>query len=191
MVSKTTELPLKMLISTEELKKTMGASEQSSDQSSTAYIILQNNKLHAQFLVQKEESCDLQKQLEDMEIEVDSLTRSRNCLQGYVKNEVELAQNYKSLLKSTNKITKQLFNHLYISFAFHLIIMIIIMLISSHQKAVMGVVLAYIMMNSVFQMKQAQRFIGETKSPENKKYSDGIKKIEQSNTYIQELIDNI
>jgi hypothetical protein len=187
MVSSTTEVPLKMLISTDEIRKTLLPV---SEQTSTEYIILQNNKLHARLLSNKEESMHLQQQIDELELEVDSLTRTRTSLQGYVKNEVELAENWKSLAKSHKYIHSKIAMHSNVMTILNILIMILSMLIPNHTWVVC-ILICNITITMFIQVNAYTNFKKQENSPANNKIIETIKKTELSNTYIQELIDNI
>ena len=72
------------------------------DDQTTAYIILQNSKYQSMIENITNENIELKRQADDQESELDSLSRSKTCLQGYVKNEYEFAQNWKLMSNATN-----------------------------------------------------------------------------------------
>lgn len=187
-MSNTTELPMKMLISTEELRSKL--SSVSSDQASSEYIIMQNNKLHAQLASEKEQMVELNKQIEEFEEEVDSLTKSRTCLQGYVKNEVELAQNWKKLA-NIHKKSAQDGNAYTNGVVCTYMITLILLLLLQNQTVKFWILVTNVIALMYVHTKEVHKCRVLTNSPEKKKLIASIKKTEQSNTYIQELIDNI
>lgn len=59
------------------------------------YIIAMNNELHSKFAKVSAELIVAESQCEDLETEVDQITKSRNLLTGYLKNDIEVARNMK------------------------------------------------------------------------------------------------
>jgi hypothetical protein len=191
-MSNETEVPLKMLISTEDINKHL---RPISDTTSIEYIILQNNKLHALLSQRTENLFELRKTIEELENEVDSLTKSRTCLQGYLKNEVELAQNWKKMTdiyKDNEVDTFKYALHSTYTFLLLWIFMMISYIYDFNTQLYIYGFITLSMSNIVYmcsneydrkhKLYHSSDFIG---------LKESIHKIEKSNMYIQELVDNI
>lgn len=70
---------------------------ESTDKTSTAYIIFQNDRLHARVKELEDEVCNLTAEKEELENDNESLETSKTSLKGYVNNQAEY-----------NKLSKQL-----------------------------------------------------------------------------------
>lgn len=82
------------------------------------YIILQNNSLLKEVSKLKQELNENKTQCEEFEEEVDSITRSRNALQSYLKNQHENIVLMNLLQENTEKGYQQMLYVLYFMIAF-------------------------------------------------------------------------
>lgn len=180
--------PIKMYFTTNELNKEVLPK----DNSSTAYIILQNNKLHAHVKHLEKQINMLEHEKNTAEDEVDSLTKSRTCLQGYMKNELEYAENWKTVSIIYNE---QLFRYLDVclkALLLNVCYMIILSFCPYDFKIKLTFTTVYITMMGYYCCTNLFHIYHcHTKYDALVELKKNIAKIEKSNLYIQDLIDNI
>ena len=97
------QLPVNMYFSSNGIREQVLTKENPSME----YIIFQNNELHTKLSNLKDEYNELEVEKNEKEEEVDGLTKSRTTLQGYVKNEYELAMNWRKLSNIYEKSLKK------------------------------------------------------------------------------------
>jgi cell division septum initiation protein DivIVA len=104
----------------QQLMKDLGVDNPSSSVASATeqYIILQNNSLMKEVSELKQELNETKTQCEEFEEEVDSITRSRNALQSYLKNQHESIEFMNLLQENTEKGYQQILCVLYFIIAF-------------------------------------------------------------------------
>ena len=177
-----------VLTNDNELKKEV----LSKNDPTTAYIILQNRKYQEMIEAITNENISIKQTLEEQENELDSLSKSKTCLQGYIKNEYEYAQNWKFITSFHKDMELKAVQMISISIFVHLIAMSIGMILVSDIKYLKMYI---VVINSIFVFvctKYAFTIYSTMyQNKEIKKIMDEIKKIEKSNLYIQDLIDNI
>lgn len=161
------------------------------DNSSTAYIIFQNNELHTKIEEMKTELNEVTVERDEKESEIDSLTKTRTCLQGYVKNEYELAMNWKTLATFYEKQNTFYEKKWCLSYLINALLIILLTFIQSFQIRVTIVslyvpLMLYFNTKYVLVMKHAEKKEDNVKDAKEK-----IEKINKSNIYIEELVDNI
>ncbi len=76
------------------------------DDTSTAYIIFQNNAIQAKYTSLLKDHENIKNDRDLLEEDNDRLQKSKTCLQGYVKNEYIRAGCYKGLLKVYKEANK-------------------------------------------------------------------------------------
>ena len=183
------EVPIKMYFSTNELKKDVLAHN---DNTSTAYIIMQNRKLHARVKELEQQINDVEVEKNAAEDEVDSLTKSRTCLQGYIKNELEYAENWKTV---SNIYNEQLNRYLDVCLKYLFLNMFYILLLAFCPfkiRVKLTLTVAYITMMLYYcGINLYSIYNNHTKDDVLVEVKKNIQKIEKSNLYIQDLIDNI
>ena len=161
------------------------------DNSSTAYIIFQNNELHTKLEELKKELNEVTVDRDEKESEIDGLSRTRTCLQGYVKNEYELAMNWKTVATFYEKQVNIYEKKWCMSYMINTLFMIMMTFIQSFQFRVTFVCL-YVPFMFYLNTKYVIMMKNESKKDETVKDSkDKIEKINKSNIYIEELVDNI
>jgi hypothetical protein len=180
------ETPIKMFFSTSEIQQKV----LTRDDASIAYIIMQNNELHTKVSEFKNKVILLRCANDEFEIEVESLTKTRTCLQGYMKNEVELANKWKLISNTYEKELKSYLHAwtvcIYISMLFYVMNSIIRNI--EFRLAITFIYIPTFLYYVIVELNRIKKnYINDTIS-EAKIFID---KIEKSNTYIQDLIDNI
>ena len=182
------EIPVKMYFTTNELKKDVLPK----DNSSTAYIIMQNNKLHACVKDLERQLSECENDKRTAEDEVDSLTKSRTCLQGYMKNELEYAENWKTV---ANIYQSQLNRYIDVIVKALLLNMFYIILLSICPYSIrikITLTMMYLTMMGYYCGNNLYNiYFNHTKHHALLEVNKEITKIEKSNLYIQDLIDNI
>lgn len=73
------------------------------------YIITMNNELQSKYAKASAELIVLGHERDDLEMEVDQLTKSRNLLTGYLKNEIEVTRNQRVVEGKLKTIAKATF----------------------------------------------------------------------------------
>lgn len=182
------EIPVKMYFTTNEIKKDI----LTKDNSTTEYIILQNNKLHAYVkdLERKLNECETEKK--EAEDEVDSLTKSRTCLQGYMKNELEYAENWKKVANIYNTQLKRYTDIAVTSLFLNLFYIVLLSVCPYSIRIKLTLTTMYITMMTYYcGMNLYNIYYHHTKHHSLIDVKKEITKIEKSNLYIMDLIDNI
>jgi hypothetical protein len=159
-----------------------------SDNKSMDYIIMCNNELQTKFQALLQENQEIKEQIADLEEEVDSLSKARTVLQGYMKNELE----YATCWSNNCNVYKELFyQSIWIVLA-HMVMQLCVM---------MTITVLPIEYETLFIRIYASIYIVVStcnlrtiyNAPESltKKNTETILKIEKANQYIMDLIDNI
>ena len=179
--------PVNMFFSTNEIKKNVIPQEDKS----TSYIIFQNNELHTKLEELKKEMIETNEEKNEMETEISSLTRARTCLQGYVKNEFELANNWKQLASSYKEFLVKFEKGWAISMILNLFFMILVSMIGKYSVRI-TVTSLYIPSAFIINANKIRKFhLGWNCDENNKELIERNNKIDKSNIYIEDLIDNI
>lgn len=161
------------------------------DDKSTSYIIFQNNELHTKLETLKKEMTEVNEEKMEMETEIDSLTRSRTCLQGYVKNEFELASNWKFMASSYKDHLEKFEKAWVISGLINLLFMVLFSMIGSFSLRITAVSLYIPTTFTLTAIHIYELHKGWSTDEKNKETLESIEKINKSNAYIQDLVDNI
>lgn len=181
-------IPLKMYFTTNEIKKDILNKENAS----TEYIILQNNRLHMYVKTLENSLNDLETEKNNANDEVDSLTKTRTCLQGYMKNEVEYAVNWKSVAQIYNDQLLKYYNICIKSLILSYIYMILITICPFQLNIKIPLTTIYMTTLAYYTGKNLTYiYHAHTKCDVLLKLKEEITKIEKNNMYIQDLIDNI
>ena len=161
------------------------------DDQTTAYIILQNSKYQSMMEEVVNENIELKRLMENQENELDSFSRSKTCLQGYVKNEYEFAQNWKLM----SNYYKNLHDNTFITMNASLVVYMFVTMIGMLLPTMNHIRIFICVLNSGFAVGYGRylyyMFKTHYKNIEIQKITAEIAKIEKSNMYIQDLIDNI
>jgi hypothetical protein len=109
-VSKQSTQPVNFYFGNLETSGLIGEVSETSNKTSTNYIILQNDFLHNRVKELEDEVSDLSKQVEELEDDNESLEISKTSLKGYIKNQGEFNRLSKNLVEiydnSINNISK-------------------------------------------------------------------------------------
>lgn len=183
------EQHIKMVLTSEnELKKEV----LSKDDPTTSYIILQNRKYQEMIEGITNENITMKKDLEEQENELDSLMKSKTCLQGYIKNEYEYALNWKFMANFYKEIQDNSFKLISLFVIGNLIsIWIGLIAITDLYYLKIYISFANLIFMVVFAKYMFMIHFTLNKNKEINKIMEEIKKIEKSNQYLQDLIDNI
>ena len=181
------QLPVNMYFSSNGIREQVLTKENPSME----YIIFQNNELHTKLSNLKDEYNELEVEKNEKEEEVDGLTKSRTTLQGYVKNEYELAMNWRKLSNIYEKSIKK-YEKLWILSVSLNILLVILMSFIFNNNLRFTLLFVYLSTYAYFNGKKVYELRNYFKENEiiiNSK--NEIKKINKGNAYIQELIDNV
>ena len=182
-----TEIPIKMFISQSEINEVMKKDDQV-----TAYIILQNNILIQKQIELIKENCEIINQKEELEMYTDRLEKSKICLQGYVRNEHELVLKYKTLYDLQNRVYNEFCTEFVITHVVPFTLFTIMPFILFINVYMLMMVYIVSLITHVLIIGCSYKYInGLKKSKKITEILDEIKKISQSNVYIDDLIDNI
>lgn len=179
--------PVQMFFSTNDIKKNVIPKEDTS----TSYIIFQNNELHTKLQELKNEMNEVNEEKADMENEISSLTRARTCLQGYVKNEFDLARCWKTLALSYKDHIVKFEKVCVISCLINLLFMVLLSMIGNFSLRITAVSLYVPTVFALTAVHIHRLHVGWNKNEKNTETLATIKKIDTSNLYLQELVDNI
>lgn len=156
------------------------------DNKAVEYIIFQNNTILSELIEKNTKIKELENEREDLEEEIDSLTRSRTCLQG-------ISKNYYELFEMESKKNKLIYNG-FILFSLYVLSMNIIQSISMILSSVFGkyefefkciLTLIIFILHIIYYSTIFNKYILNTK------LNDSIKKLKSSIKNIDELIDNM
>lgn len=156
------------------------------DNKAVEYIIFQNNTILSELIEKNMTIKKLESEHEDLEEEVDSLTRSRTCLQG-------ISKNYYELYEMVNKKNNMIYNG-FIIFSIYALSINIIYSVAMMSSSGLGkydvqfkciVTLIIFISNIVYYYKLFSNYIV------NENLNNAIKKLKNANKNIDELIDNM
>lgn len=161
------------------------------DDKSTAYIILQNNILHSKHLELLIDIKNLNNEKDDLENLNDNLSRGKSCVQGIAKNQYLLSQEKDKEIYYYKKYINELYNDKLKTMHFMCIPYLLIIL--SNFITYKGQLTLVVLVLS----GQLNLYISQNKWKKNIdthkdiiKITDEIKKLDQSNEHLHELIDN-
>jgi len=174
----------RMFIDTEKVDKVL----QRQENKPMEYIILMNNELQSKYENEKVEKVKLEQINEELEEEIDSLSKTRTALQGYMKNEIEYAKAW----MSNCTIYKEWYYYVVLNIVLHVIIQLCVIAILStipveyERLFIMFYTPLYIIMSTC-------SVIGMYNTPKELTLINdkNILQIEKANVYIMDLIDNI
>lgn len=159
-----------------------------SDNKSMDYIIMCNNELQTKFQALLKENQEIKEQIADLEEEVDSLSKARTVLQGYMKNELE----YATCWSNNCNVYKELFyQSIWIVLA-HMVMQLCVMMTITALPIEYETLFTRIYA-SIYIVVSTCNLRAIYNAPESltKKNTETILKIERANQYIMDLIDNI
>lgn len=155
----------------------------------TAYIIYQNNHLTARISEVLLENATLQNEKEELEEFCDKLEKTRTCLQGYIKNEHDHAKKYKELSKlylACNTETQKL----YVPFHVVIITYMLVSFILQMSNVIAATAIACFLGGHIFFVVMIYNNTNQHIHKSTELLAE-LKKTEQSNVYLDDLIDNM
>ena len=160
------------------------------DDPTTHYIILQNQKYQILLETLTNENVQLKLQIEEQENEIDSLTKGKVCLQGYMKNEYEFAQNWKQLSYCYQSFGTKMHSWFNLITTLYTTLMLASILINDLLVIRIFIGVCTIVYGVAY-INESINFYRVVKSDNIMTIKKQIEKIEKSNQYILDLIDNI
>lgn len=181
---------IKMFISQPEIDEVMKKDDQA-----TAYIILQNSVLVQKTMDLIKEKDTIEQEKEELESYNDRLEKTRTCLQGYVRNEHDMVLKYKKLYEFERNMYVEYRNEFMITQIVPIIVFIIGLFgrtiytlnIYFTSTVYIGFLSAYL----VIIYSTNEYLYNKRHCKEIKEILEDIAKTTQSNTYIDDLIDNM
>lgn len=159
------------------------------DDSSTAYIIYQNNIIQGKYHKLISEYNELKNEKDTLEEDNDRLEKSKTCLQGHVKNEFIKATCYKELLTNTTEMLSEQMKMFLICNLVSILYMIVPFMNLSHHYSLV-LILTIVTVHTSIIMKGYEKMVEMKKDEKIKKIEDEITEIEKSSKLIEELVDN-
>jgi hypothetical protein len=181
---------IKMFLSQSEIDEVM-----KKDDNATAYIIQQNSVLVQRNMDLIQKCNELENEKEELESFNDRLEKTRTCLQGYVRNEHDMVIKYKKLYEYQNNT----FNVYHREFIYTQSIPIIMFILTLFGKYLYNINYMFLVTVNVLFMSFHCLIIYSTyiylhkirNTREIKEILEDIVKTKQSNSYIDDLIDNM
>ena len=159
------------------------------DDSSTAYIIFQNNAIQAKFTNLLQEHEIVKNDRDSLEEDNDRLQKSKTCLQGYVKNEFIRAGCYKSLLKVNKEANKYRYQMILVgNLASVVYAMIALCNVTLYSKFI--VITGTATVHAFYFYKQFMKAKALVDKGTLREYTREISEIEKSSKLLEDLIDN-
>lgn len=174
----------KMFIDTQKVDKVL----QHQENKPMEYIIMMNNELQSKYEKEKDEKVNLEKINEELEQEIDNLSKTRTALQGYMKNEIEYAKAW----KSNYDTYKEWYYYVVLNVVLHVFIQLTVIMIMT--TIPVEYERLFIMFYTPFYMIVSTcGVIGMYNTPKELTLNNNknIAIIEKANLYIMDLIDNI
>lgn len=151
------------------------------------YIMFQNNELLGLNKELNRKIAELSNENEELEHEVDSITKARLNLQGHVKNFHELSKYEKEIADNYLKGVVQFAYNYLLCFSIQMFVLIVTLNIQDEYKITFAC--------TTYSVYSVYKFISIRKIYKDYLVNTSIKrkidKINQANDHIQELIDNI
>lgn len=157
------------------------------DNSSTEYIILQNNVLQSKYTKLIEEKKLNEQLLEEKDYDIESLEKSKTCLQGYVKNQYEVIDNLKNLIVKTEFLSNK-WKHYYLISMFLPAPIMILNFFELPIEFIIGLMVGYVTMQLGINFEIIKT--SKKKEKELEELKEIINSIDKTNEYLDELIDN-
>lgn len=188
--SRTREAPeIKMFISQPEIDEVM-----KKDDNATAYIIQQNSVLVQRTMDLIKQCDELEKEKDELESYNDRLEKTRTCLQGYVRNEHDMALKYKKLYNYQNSV----FNMYHEEFMYSQLVPIALLLLGLLVQSVclnyvfvMSLYIGFVSLHCIIVYSSYVYLHKKRNNEYVKEILEDIAKTKQSNTYIDDLIDSM
>ena len=181
---------IKMFISQPEIDEVMKKDDQV-----TAYIIHQNSVLVQKTMDLIKEKDAIEDEKDELESYNDRLEKTRTCLQGYVRNEHDMALKYKKLYE----FERSMYVEYRKEFIITQLVPLLMFIIGLFGRTVCNLNIyfistLYIILVSTYLLiiySTNEYLYDKRHSKEIKEILEDITKTTQSNTYIDDLIDNM
>lgn len=188
MTSKTQKTPINLFIKQSEIDDKV----LTKNDSSTAYIILQNNVLQTKHAHLVSSYNQLKSEKEGVDDDCEKLEKAKTCLQGLVKNENSRADNYKKLFGNSelgiSRMIKLFFTCNIISVLYFFVPFVPF---DTNQYYRLSLALTIMVIHATVICKGAmQLYVIFFNNEEVKTAKYENDEIEKSNKYLDELIDN-
>tara|TARA_B110000037_G_scaffold57559_1_gene70194 strand:+ start:6917 stop:7477 length:561 start_codon:yes stop_codon:yes gene_type:complete len=185
MTSNVKETPINLFIKQTDIDNNV----LNKDDSSTAYIIYQNNIIQGKYHKLISEFNELRNEKDTLEEDNDRLEKTKTCLQGHVKNEFIKATCYKDLLTNTSEILNEQMKMFlvcnlmsifymiipFMNFTINYSLAMILTIVSIHSSIIINTY------NKINLLKTDEKI---------QKTEQDIDEIEKSSILIEELVDN-
>ena len=165
--------------------------QNSNDDKSTAYIILQNNELHSKYSVISKELSELTSEKDDLEDYNDKLERGKAHIQGVTKNQYLISQEKSKMIdfyKNSYQymFQKYMFQQILIHIPYNFLI--VFSIFNLKIKVAIFILTYSIFLNQALDVyKHRKEFRYGNKITDIK---DELTNLDKSNDYLHELIDN-
>lgn len=178
--------PISMFFCQSDIEKNIQSKDK--DDKSTQYIIHQNNVLQTKYVNLLKEFNELKAEKDLLEDDNDKLQKSKTCLQGHVKNEYIRANNYKMILKHKAECLSAF---LILFFVYNVIasMYMIIPLLTADPNYIVASIITVMAVHVVF-LYYGTVYFKRINDQDVKKLVIENKEIEDSNKYLEELVDN-
>lgn len=178
--------PISMFFCQSDIEKNMQNKEK--DDKSTQYIIHQNNVLQTKYVNLLNEFNELKAEKDLLEDDNDKLQKSKTCLQGHVKNEYIRANNYKIILKHKANCLS-VFLILFFVYNVIALMYMTIPLLTNDPNKIIALIVTVMAIHVVF-LYYGVVYFKRIDDKDVKKLFIENKEIEESNKYLEELVDN-
>ena len=161
------------------------------DDSSTAYIIFQNNAIQAKYTTLLQEHESVKNERDILEDDNDRLQKSKTCLQGYVKNEHMRAGCYKGLLRINKEANKCRHKMILVGNLAAIVYGFLAFLLVNYNMYLRTTI--YVGVSTVHALTFHQQFTKARFLLEKgtlKEYTKEIGEIEKSSKLLEDLVDN-
>lgn len=159
------------------------------DDSSTAYIIYQNNVIQGKYHKLISEFNELKNEKEMLEDDNDRLQKTRTCLQGHVKNEFIKATCYKDLLDNTTVIVNEQMRMFLICNLMSIFYMLIPFMNLTYYYSI-TLLFTIVSIHSSIIFKTYTKIHKLNTNERILQIKEDIVEIEKASTLIEELVDN-
>ena len=151
------------------------------------HIIAQNDSLHMRIDQLQKEIAEITTEKEELEHDVDSLTKSKTVLQGYVKNFHELNKLEISLKKNCYSMYSNFYRMYYTQVVMSLIFYVMLF----YTNTMMTVIpYACFVIGNVLVAKHNYKY-EKNYSVKNKKMIEDLNKIHKANDMVNDLLDSL
>lgn len=151
------------------------------------HIIAQNDSLHMRIDQLQKEIAEMTAEKEDLEHDVDSLTKSKNVLQGYVKNFHELNKLERSLKNNCHSMYSNFYRMYYTQVVVSLVFYVMLFYTNT-----MMTIIPYVcfVIGNIIVAKHNYKY-EKSYSIKNKIMVEDLNKIHKANDMVNDLLDSL